>query len=184
MKLDVPYYSQFLDLADQYWMPRACGMACLKMVLDFYIHAQSGGKKTPTLLEMCQTGEKEGGYGKSGWFHDYFLKVAREYGFNAERGEKIDGIMGLQKIHDELEAGHPVIVSVTKHILGQQKFHMVVLTGYEENDGTEFPERKGQLTGFYFNEPESLYKEYGKDVFVDVKAFKHDWRRMAIFIKS
>lgn len=170
MKLDIPYYSQFLDTSDPYWMPRACGMACLKMVLDFY------GKKTPALLEMCQKGEKEGGYGKSGWFHDYFLKVAHGYGLKAERGEKIGEIMGLQKIHDELKDGHPVSVSVTKHILGQTKFHMVALSGYEENE-------KGQISGFYFNEPESLYPELGKDLFVDIKDFKRDWRKMAIFIK-
>jgi len=176
MKLDVPHYSQFLDIADQYWMPRACGMACLKMVLDFY------KKKTPSLLEMCEKGKEDEGYGPSGWFHDYFLKVARSYGLKAERGEKIGEIMGFQKIHNELKDGRPVIVSTTKHILGQQKFHMVVLTGYEENDGIEFPDRKGHLTGFYFNEPESLYSEQGKDVFVDIKTFKHDWRRMAIFI--
>lgn len=178
MKLDVPYYSQFLDVNDNpYWMPRACGMTCLKMVLDYH------GKKTPTLLEMCEKGKKDGGYGPSGWFHDYFVKTAEEYGLSSERGEKIGEILGLQKIHDELKSGRPVIVSVSKHTLGQTKFHMVVLTGYEENDGIEFPERKGQLTGFYFNEPESLSKEQGKDLFVDIKSFKHDWRRMAIFFK-
>ncbi len=189
MKLNIPYYSQFLDVHDEYWMPRACGMACLKMVLDFYLPApqsnatrQTGGKQTPPLLEMCQTGEKEGGYSKHGWFHEYFLKVARRYGLNAERGEKIGEIMGLQKIHDELKANHPVIVSVSKHTLGQTKFHMVVLTGYEENTESEFPDRRDQLTGFYFNEPEALSLEQGKDLFVDIKTFARDWRKMAIFI--
>ena len=171
MKLDVPYISQFLDTSDPYWMPRACGMACLKMVLDFY------GKKTPPLLEMCKKGEAEGGYSKHGWLHDYFLKVAREYGLEAERGEKIGEILGLQRIHDELKAGHPVVVSVVKRILGQAKFHMVALTGYEENEN-------GNIAGFYFNEPESLYPELGKDIFVDVKTFLNDWRRMAIFIRE
>lgn len=178
MKLDVPYYSQFLDVNDNpYWMPRACGMVCLKMILDYH------GRKTPPLLEMCEKGKRDGGYGPSGWFHDYFVKTAKEYGLDSERGEKIGEILGLQKIHDELKDGRPVIVSVSKYTLGQTKFHMVVLTGYEENDGIEFPERKGQLTGFYFNEPESLSKEQGKDLFVDIKSFKHDWRRMAIFFK-
>jgi uncharacterized protein YvpB len=178
MKLEVPYYSQFTDVnGDPYWMPRACGMVCLKTILDYH------HKETPTLLQMCEDGKREGGYGPSGWFHDYFVKVAKGYGLNSERGEKIGEILGLQKIHDELKSGNPVIVSVTKYTLGQKKFHMVVLTGYEENDGIEFPERKGQLTGFYFNEPESLSSEQGKDLFVDIKSFKHDWRRMAIFFK-
>jgi len=170
MKLDVPYYSQFLDVNDPYWMPRACGMCCLKMVLDFF------GEKTPPLLEMCRTGEKEGGYSKHGWFHDYLLKVARGYGLEAERGEKIGEIMGLQKIHDELKDGRPVIVSVSKHSLGQNKFHMVLLTGYEENEN-------GTVFGFYYNDPESLYVEEGKGLFADIKDFKRDWRRMAIFIR-
>ena len=186
MKLNVPYYSQFLDVNDNpYWMPRACGMTCLKMVLDYHSSILQNTRmiKTPSLLEMCEKGKKDGGYGPSGWFHDYFVKTAKEYGLVSERGEKIGEILGLQKIHDELKDGRPVIVSVSKYTLGQTKFHMVVLTGYEENDGVEFPERKGQLTGFYFNEPESLSKEQGKDLFVDIKSFKHDWRRMAIFFK-
>ena len=83
--------------------------------------------------------------------------------------------MGLQKIHQELKAGHPVIISATKQIVGHLKFHMVVLTGLEENEN-------GSLAGFYFNDPESLYPELGKDLFVTIADFKKSWRRMAIFI--
>ncbi|MCR4330440.1 MAG: C39 family peptidase, partial [Patescibacteria group bacterium] len=57
IKLEVPYYSQFLDVEDKYWMPRACGMACAKMVLDFY------KVDTTSLDELIKKGSEEGGYG-------------------------------------------------------------------------------------------------------------------------
>ena len=36
MKLNVPYISQHGDIKDEYWQKRACGLVCLKMVLDFH----------------------------------------------------------------------------------------------------------------------------------------------------
>lgn len=99
---------------------------------------------------------------------------------NTERGENMladgGGILGFQRVHDELKEGNPVIVSISKYTLGQTKFHMVVLTGYEYNENDS-------ISGLYFNEPEALSLEHGKDVFVDIKDFRRDWRKMAIFIR-
>ena len=91
MKLDIPYYSQFLDTDDKYWMPRACGICCLKMVLESY------NKKTDDILKMCIAGQAEGGYGKSGWIHEYLAAIARRHGLKASREEKMDENTGLKK---------------------------------------------------------------------------------------
>ncbi len=48
MKLEVPYYSQHRDIKDEYWQSRACGLVCLKMVLDFY---QNGRGRTSPILD-------------------------------------------------------------------------------------------------------------------------------------
>ena len=36
MKLAVPYYSQIKDTENPDWKDKSCGIAALKMVLDFY----------------------------------------------------------------------------------------------------------------------------------------------------
>ncbi|MEK7558501.1 MAG: C39 family peptidase [Patescibacteria group bacterium] len=169
MKLDIPYYSQYLDVDDKYWMPRACGICCIKMVLDAY------GKKTGAIKDMCQAGQAEGGYGKSGWIHEYLVAIARRRGLSAYHEEKMEEHTGLKKILDALNNDEPVIISVSKLSLGQSKFHMVVLTGYEEGFG-------GVPKGFYFHDPESLDSDTGQHIFVAFEDFKKHWRKMAIFI--
>ena len=168
MKLLVPYYSQFLDVEDKYWMPRACGMACVKMVLDFY------EVDTAPLDELIKKGSEEGGYGPWGWVHDYFVALAKEYGLEAHREEKMDPSQGMAVITLALRHNHPVIVSAVKYILGQTKFHMVVITGYEED--------RGAITGLYYHDPESTTRERGQHLFVDKETFMREWRKMAIFI--
>ncbi len=167
--LEVPYYSQYLDIVEPFWMPRACGMCCFKMILDFH------KKETPSLIKMCEEGKENGGYGKSGWIHDYFVKKGKEYGLSVEREEKMDEDGGIQKIKNALDKGEPVIVSIAKRSLGRSYFHMIVLTGYEED--------LGFVRGFYYHEPESLSREEGEHRFVELKDFMYDWRRMAIFFR-
>lgn len=168
-KIKVPFYSQYMHIEDPFWMPRACGMCCLKMVLDYH------GLETGEISEMCIKGRESGGYSNSGWIHDYFLSVAKGYGLNAHREEDMDINSGLDKIVTYLDGGEPVIVSCIKKFLNENKFHMILIVGYEK-------EEDGSLKGFYLNEPESLTLEYGECRFVDIQTFLSDWRRMAIFI--
>ena len=133
MKLDVPYYSQFLDIDDKYWMPRACGIVALKMVLDFYLPAGKAGKKDiPPIMELINSCEKAGGYGKSGWFHDALVSLAKSFGFESSRKEKMDTDIGTEEIVGHLKEGRPVLISAVKYILGQTKFHMVVVIGLKK----------------------------------------------------
>jgi uncharacterized protein YvpB len=168
MKLNVPYYSQFLDVDDHYWMPRSCAIACLKMVLD---HHKSEGM---SLMELIEDGEKRGGYGPSGWYHDSLIELAEHSGLNAKRVEGVDVEKGIKDIADSIRKRNPVIISAVKHILGQTKFHMVVATGFEEKDG--------EIAGFYYHDPESADREKGQNLFADINTFIDGWRKMAIFI--
>lgn len=170
MKLKVPYYSQFIDVKDRYWMPRSCLIVCTKMILDFY----NKGKDI-SLNDLISKGNEEGGYGKSGWFHDAIVRLFIEFGLTSHREEKIEIESGLIHIKESLDSQNPLIISIVKDILGQKKFHTVVITGYEENDG--------KITGLYFHDPESTSEDRNREaLFVDVEIFKAEWRKMAIFV--
>ena len=138
MKLEAPYYSQFVDINDPFWMIRACGAASLKMVLEYH------GKVVPDLISLCNEARERGGYDMSnGWVHDYLVTKAQELGLDAYREE---GLTDIVTITASLESGNPVIVSVEKRVLEQKRFHIIVLTGYENEN-------------FFYHEPESTDKE-------------------------
>jgi hypothetical protein len=161
MKLTVQYYSQFVDIQDPFWMLRACGAACLKMV------AESNGATVPDLVTLCNEAKDRGGYDMTnGWVHDYLVTKAKELGLQAERKE---GLTNVDDIVAALNAGAPVIVSVEKRVLEQTRFHMVVIVGYET--GT-----------FIYHEPESTDKEKGQYRSCSAEAFMNYWRGKAIFV--
>lgn len=163
MKLIVPYYSQFVDLQDPFWMLRACGAACLKMVTEFH------GVQTPDLLELCNEAKEKGGYDmQNGWVHDYIVAKARELGLHAERKEAMSDV---DELLASLEAGNPVIVSVEKKVLEQKRFHMVVLVGFDDE-------------GFLYHESESTDKEKGQYRTCSFDTFMEYWRRKAIFVSK
>lgn len=155
-------------------MPRACGIVALKMVLDFYLPAQAGKKNIPPIMELIETCSKTGGYGKSGWFHDALVSLAKSFELEACRKEKMDAEEGTGEIINSLKEGKPVLISAVKYILGQTKFHMVVATGFEEKGGV--------VSGIYYHDPEATDKERGQHIFVGLDTFKREWRKMAIFV--
>src|SRR5258708_3057823 len=162
MKLAVPYYSQFVEISDPEWQNRACGMASLKMVLDFYV------PKTPSLYHMVLRGKEEGGYTPSGWLHDYSLKVAGAYGFEAKREEKMEIESSLVRFKESLSRGEPVIVSIFRNFSEKTKFHQAVLTGFEEANEV--------LTGFFCNDPDAPDTTSRRDLWVPLQLFIENWR--------
>lgn len=161
MKLTVPYYSQFADIQDSFWILRACGAAALKMVAEYY------GKETPDILSLCNEARDRGGYDMiNGWVHDYIVMKAKEFGLQAERKENL---LNTNEIIASLDAGNPVIVSIEKRVLEQTRFHMIVLVGY--GGGT-----------FIYHESESTDKERGRFRVCSVETFMQYWRGKAIFI--
>lgn len=170
MRLDIPYVSQHLDVSDAYWQKRACGMACVKMVLDFL------GKDAPSLDELVWQGVRINGYGPSGWIHAALLSIFDMYGVVAERKEfKTDEFceVGISEIIASLETGLPVIISAIKNFREADKFHMVLVVGYEKNEGG--------IAGFFYHDPDAEIREEGMNRFVAFEEFKKHWRQMAIF---
>jgi len=162
MKLSVPYYSQFVDIEDPFWMLRACGAACLKMVGEFH------GAVVPDLVTLCNEAKDKGGYDMTnGWVHDYLVTKAQELGLQVYRKE---GLTNVEDVIAFLEAGNPVIVSVEKRILEQKRFHIIVLVGYEDGN-------------FIYHEPEATDKEKGQYRVCDTEIFMSYWRGKAIFIQ-
>jgi hypothetical protein len=166
MKLSVPYYSQFVDVQDSFWMLRACGATTLKMVAEYH------GVQVPDIVTLCNEAKGRGGYNMSnGWVHDYLVMKAKELGLQSYRKE---GLIDVSEIIASLDAGNPVIVSVEKRVLEQTRFHLLVLVGYDQN--TE----KGSC--FYYHEPESTDKEKGQYRICSFETFMEYWRGKAIFI--
>jgi len=170
MKLDVPYYSQHEDIKDERWQKRACGVVCLKMVLDFHLKTlgrpTSKGLSLDEFLEKAL--EKQAYHQTNGWIHDKLLEIARDFGMEAFRKENMED---EEELKDFLEKGNPVIVSVKAKKFSPEfegKFHQIVLVGYDEK-------------GFFYNDSD-YQNDGGKDIFVDLKTFQKYWRKMALFI--
>lgn len=168
MKLDVPHYSQFVDIQDPFWILRACGGVALKEVAQYY------GKDVPDLLSLCNEAKERAGYHmENGWVHDYLITKAKEFGLNAYRKE---GLTTLDEIVAFIKDGKPVIVSVEKRVLEQKRFHLLVLVGYEEQDGA--------IRTFYYHESETTDKEKGAYRSCDTATFLDYWRGKALFISN
>lgn len=167
MKIETPYYSQFVDIKNPFWMLRACGAICFKMV------SETQGAQVGDVIVFCEVAKLAGGYDmQNGWVHDYIIKKAEEIGLSAYRKE---GMTEIDELLAFLEKGRPVIASVEKRLLEQIRFHMIVLVGFEKD---EF----GALTDFYYHEPESTDKEKGKYRKCTREVFLEYWRGKAIFI--
>lgn len=190
--LDVPYYSQYLDVKDENWKSRSCGIVCLKMVLDSY--KSKNDTKISSVDGLIKEMEFINGFGSFGSDHESLVILARNYGFHAYRQEfrsmvndleskivrksKYEDRLakdGIDKIIHKIENNQPVIVSVIKDFSRQNKFHLVVLTGFQKSGN--------ELKGFYYHDPDSLNIEDGKHKFVPINTFKKHWRKMAIYVK-
>ena len=163
MKLNVPYYSQYEDIKDKVWRDRACGLVCLKMVLDFY------KAETPEISEFLKIALDKGTYHEfNGWIHDKIVELAKDFGMEAYRKEEMEN---EQELKDFLDKGNPVIVSIKAQKFSPEfegKFHQIILIGYDEN-------------GFYYHDSDYQNGE-GNGLFVDRETFGKYWRKMAIFV--
>lgn len=185
--LDVPYCSQHDDVTDKEWQPRSCGVACVKMALDYLKpeHAES----VDTLIEEALI---MNGYTKHGWSHDALVNILRNRGLHAYREEfrsqQLHPVTrqmqpsayepklvrnGLSKMVNVLAKGKPVIVSVDGGFGTHVGTHLIILTGFTKDDvGIE---------GFFYNDPDSR-GGIKKNVFVELPRFRQYWRKMAIFV--
>lgn len=202
MKLETPYYSQFADVHDSFWMIRACGGICLKIVAEYHLPVDDPnreGAEVPDILSLCNEAKERGGYNmQNGWVHDYIVMKAKELGLQAYRKE---GITNIDEIISFLDSGNPVIVSVEKRVLEQTRFHMIVIVGYEQIETSQIhtdpsdntSETASELSPtshlppsayLYYHESESTDKEKGQYHKCSKEVFLEYFRGKAIFISK
>jgi ABC-type bacteriocin/lantibiotic exporter with double-glycine peptidase domain len=136
--LDIPWMGQRFDpqrwAADGFegpedsllWSDRACGIACLRMILAYY------GLPVPDTAEMLRLGLDIGAYCDRGWVHRGLVELGRHYGLSG-KAEPAD--LGL--LARAVACGMPPIVSVTHKLPtdGRKGGHLVVFAGVSV-DGT------------------------------------------------
>ncbi len=178
MILNTPYYSQYLNVVDPLWQPRACGVVCLKILLE------AKGAHVPPVDTMIADGIALGAYSQNGWIHEGLLALGEKYGAELSRKEfrkKDADIEAMGRLNQEgidaiiclIEKGNPVIVSAIKNFEVRDKFHMVVVVGFEKEEG--------EVKGFYYHDPDHKVRGEGKNLFVPIDIFRANWRRMVIF---
>jgi len=116
------------------WAPRACGMACVKMVVE----ALGGPRRS--IMDWVRLGTARSGYlikqaGASepeeelGWSHQVLAELVRESGLSAEAGAYTP-----EQILEHLRAGRMSIASVSYELGTDRRItrrggHLVVVTG-------------------------------------------------------
>lgn len=167
--LEVPYSSQYLDIEKKEHLLTACGMASVYMALRYY------GVNGESLDKLVEKGIDEGGYSKSGWLHDYLVQVFQSHGVKCHREEHLLD-RDIEKIKNSVKNGDPVVISMQWFSFHRRIFHMVLVTGYRENE-------EGGLEGFFYHDPAGLNPAEVTNLFVPASVFLQYWRRMAIFPK-
>ena len=169
-KLDVPYYSQRLDVLDPEWKWRSCGICALKMAMEFLgLPAGKAGGEKINLDNLIKEGLKINAYLKNvGWVHQGLVELAKKHGFQNSfkkewpEGEKNDGIKYLIEL---LEKEIPVLASVKNKEAG----HLVLIVGMEQD-------------GFYIHDPDAYNAEEGRFKFLDLQEFFKIWKGRIIVL--
>ncbi len=190
MILDVPYLSQYKDTKNPEWRDGACGIAALKMVMDFH-------KVTNLSVdELYQKGISLGGFLEGvGWYHYALAQLAKNLGFKAitrswninEAGQgklKSQGfndedleIMskeqleeGIFTLRNELLKNNPIVVPVPRGFKVGGSGHLVVLIGYDDE-------------GFFVNDPDDLERG-GEKIKVNFGDFSKVWTKRAVIVQG
>jgi hypothetical protein len=161
-----------------YWAPRACGMACVKMVVEAL------GGPNRSMMDWVKQGlerdgyhrrlELDGSYTELGWSHTVLAALISTSGFPA-RSAQAD----LTGIVNALCQGMPVIVSITYELgtdrpITQKSGHMGVITGCDlEND---------QLHAVYLHNPSGRTKALRINARIPVDRFTMGYSGRAILI--
>ncbi|SDW37942.1 Peptidase C39 family protein [Marininema mesophilum] len=124
----------------EYWGNRACGLACLRMIIAHF------GNHVPPQYELLTHALEQHAYSSpQGWIHKGLAKLGKKYGLSAtpiliENSEKLQYV---------LETIGPVIASITHKFPedGRKGGHLVVISGcHRESETISFrdPSRWGE----------------------------------------
>jgi hypothetical protein len=181
--MNVPFLSQYDDVAHGEWKPRSCTVVCLAMALE----ALTG--ETPDVMALIEEGVRIGGHTEHGWNHERIAMLAHNHGVPAYREEfrarlvepqgdapsPHEGMLaayGLAKTRRFIASGGLVIASVARGLVPGGSYHNVLLVGCGEERGT---------AGFYLHDPDTEIARRER-FFIGEGDFASVWRNMAIFI--
>jgi len=184
--IPVPYISQYSDSIEHDWQNRSCGIACVAMLLGYY------NLEDISPMKLINEGVSIGGYCSHGWFHESLVRLLRNHGINAYAQEfrsvnvspeqktfeispletkMIDE--GVAKIIHEIDADHPVMVSVAPGFNTNKENHLVLIIGYDFSDKKE---------KFLIHDPDAATeKQAHSEMSVDIAQIRKFWRKFAIF---
>ena len=122
----MPFYSQIVNWNDedsgfpdpesiQQWERNCCGIACLRMILDYYGITNEDARTS--YWNLLQLGLKRSAYSEKGWIHRGLLEMAGEYGIYGQCHRRTN----VQHLVETIRKGCVCIVSVTRCFLGGQK---------------------------------------------------------------
>ncbi len=129
--LDVPRFPQQFDgdwpvgvtvrgHGALHWSGRACGAACLRMLLAYY------GRSVPSLFDLLVEGVERDAYTPRGWLHSGLVELARRHGVRASALR-----LPASEFAGALRASGPLIVPVGHRfpVDGSRGGHLVVVNG-------------------------------------------------------
>lgn len=173
---DVPFSSQYADLGRHEWRARGCGIASLKMVMDFW-HRKDRSCRAPSLDDLLNTGLEIGAYREGvGWIHRGLVEIAKRYGYDGYNGDFAEkgstpksATDAWRAVVSELERG-PVMVSVySRFDPASRDGHLIAVSGWD-----------GQLVSF--NDPEQIQEREGRRALA-LKPFLVAFKRRIIVIR-
>lgn len=154
-----------------FWTLRICGIACLKMALDYY-----GLATNRSLADLTHEGQKLGGYilydkaghfRDQGWFHKPLVTLGKRYGLAGRSAP----LLTINQLCAHLLQKKLVIISVNPSIIRFDKTN-----GSEEKGGhlvlaLGFRIEKGQCAGIYINNPSGKEKKTQDHAFIPLPTF-------------
>lgn len=160
---DVPFYSQFKDIASAVWQKKGCGIASLAMVIEYY---KPDTVSVNTLLEQ---GIVSGAYQKGvGWKHNGLVLLSKKYGLDGQNYDlsTSDTKTAFAAFKDFLKDG-PVIVSVHYKFNPKSTVrHLVVIDGIDKDV-------------VYYNDPAAKTGEQQ----ISVTDFLKGWKKKFVVIR-
>ncbi len=145
----IPFFSQIIEVDSErgpteeearHWSPRACGIACVKMLVSGVkeLQQESFGKTT---WELLNEGLAEKAYCDKGWIHAGLLRLLSKYGVSGQCHRNV----GADTIAKIISHGNVCIVSVAVGLRGGEKDedgrtigkggHLILFNGVRYQDG-------------------------------------------------
>lgn len=161
---EVPFYSQMSDIDWPSWRGKACGVASVAMLIDFY-----RGSGTVSPQGLLEEGIASGFYlENAGWTHEGLARLAERRGLEGEPYDLsyLNMDAAFERLAGILQDG-PVIASVYSRFNPKSTIpHLAVINGIE-----------GGMV--YYNDP---LEEAGGGT-ISIEAFKRGWKKRLIVIR-